>query len=108
MLAQEPQKQTVIFMHHPMFEIPEAPRPFQFDSQANVDRIAELLQRNSQVERIYCSHAHRFGQRWVIGGVVKRVAFLSTANDLRFGDYYEGYLDNPILDHWKLSPLAYE
>ena len=98
MLAQEPQKPTVIFMHHPMFEIPEAPRPFQFVSQANVDRIAELLLRNSQVERIYCSHAHRFG-KGVIGGV-ETSCISSTANDLRFGDYHEGYLDKPIIGNY--------
>ena len=95
MLAQEPIKPTVIFMHHPMFEIPEAPRPFQFISQASVDRIAELLLRNSQVKRIYCSHAHRFG-KGIIGGV-EASCISSTAVDLRFGDYYDGYRSDPII-----------
>ena len=98
MLARESEKPTVIFMHHPMFDIREAPRPFQFNSQASVDRFVDLLQRNSQIKRIYCSHAHRFGNG-VIGGV-EASCISSTATDLRFGDYYEGYLDKPIIGNY--------
>lgn len=55
---------TLLFMHHPPFACGIA----EFDSTrllAGADRLAEIVRRNPQVERILCGHVHRPIQtRW--------------------------------------------
>jgi len=89
-------KSTLVFMHHPMFEIPEAPRSFQFDSRQTVERFIEILNQYPQVTNIYCGHAHRYGSGMI--GKVPGRCIPSIAVDLRFGEYPEKYRSKPIFE----------
>ncbi|MCF6320406.1 MAG: metallophosphoesterase [Rhizobiaceae bacterium] len=96
LLEQDRDKSTLVFMHHPMFEIPEAPRSFQFDSRQTVERFIEILNQYPQVTNIYCGHAHRYGSGMI--GKVPGRCIPSIAVDLRFGEYPEKYRSKPIFE----------
>jgi hypothetical protein len=87
MLEASPEKPTVIFMHHPTFDIVQAPRPFQFDSLESVEKIVRLLEKHPQIMNIYCGHAHRYGADFVTG--IPATTIPAIAMDLRFGEYAE-------------------
>jgi len=56
-LAEEPERPTIIFMHHPPFTTGIA----HMDRMglAGTDRLAAVVARHPQVERVLCGHLHR-------------------------------------------------
>jgi 3',5'-cyclic-AMP phosphodiesterase len=62
-LAQERERPTLVAMHHPPFMT-----GIQFMDKISCrggDRMADIIRRNPQVERVLCGHVHRFIQtRW--------------------------------------------
>ena len=48
-LAEEPQKPTVLFLHHPPFEVVESKYRFQFIDWDTVDHLARALKKHGQV-----------------------------------------------------------
>ncbi|MEE3000013.1 MAG: metallophosphoesterase [Pseudomonadota bacterium] len=94
MLAEEPQKPTVIFMHHPPFEIKESKYPFQFDDWNTVDHLARVLKKHNQVKKIFCGHSHRNSSGEIAGIPANTVS--SIAIDLRLGDVPEGAEFAPV------------
>ena len=77
---------TVLFMHHPPFEVADHPRAFR--ERENADRLAEVVARHDQVARVICGHYHRPGQvAW--GGTVGSVT-ACVAGDLRKGPPLRG------------------
>ncbi len=85
MLGEVPDKKTLVFMHHPPFDVHEAPHPFQFDEQTTVERLSEVLARHKQIKAIYCGHSHRFARAAVAG--IPASTIPAIAIDLRRGDY---------------------
>jgi 3',5'-cyclic-AMP phosphodiesterase len=70
-LAEQPAKPTVIFMHHPPFATGIA----LMDALGleNGDKMADVVRRHAQVERVLCGHVHRPIQvRWA--GTIASVA----------------------------------
>ena len=56
-LAREPDKRTILFMHHPPFDI----RPHYIDGYRRPQEAADLValvRRHRQVERLLCGHVH--------------------------------------------------
>lgn len=56
-LALEPEKPTVIFMHHPPLQlsIPES----NLDGFIGANRLGDIVEQNPNIERILCGHVHR-------------------------------------------------
>ena len=81
-LARQPDKPTLIFMHHPPFDIaPHYVGGYRCPQEAN--DLAVLVSRHPQVERLLCGHVHRLHREpW--GGTVA-TTMPSVAVDLRKG-----------------------
>lgn len=58
-LDQDREKPTVIFMHHPPFEVIGARDPVQFESWDAISALSDLLSGYDNVVRIFCGHTHR-------------------------------------------------
>lgn len=84
-LAEEPEKPTVVFMHHPPFEVLDSDYPRQFVSWDSVERLGRALEGHRQVIGMLCGHTHR-DTAGEIGGVSVS-SMPSVAVDLRLGDY---------------------
>lgn len=78
-------KPTVIFMHHPPFEVHESDYPIQVGSWESVDRLRRALDGQDNVAGIFCGHTHRQAAGMV--GTVPASSMPSVAVDLRLGDF---------------------
>ena len=93
-LAEEPQKPTVLFMHHPPFEVVESKYRFQFDDWDTVEHLARAIKGHDQIISIFCGHAHRNSRGEILGVPAGTVP--STAVDLRLGDVPKGGESSPV------------
>ena len=93
-LDADTEKPTAIFMHHPPYDVNEAPDPFQFDSRETLERLGKILEVNSQIQGIYCGHSHRATTGSFCGISALTVPALSI--DLRFGEFPESQKKKPI------------
>lgn len=84
-LADEPGKPTVVFMHHPPFEVRDSDYPKQFVSWDSVERLGRALDGSRQVVGMLCGHTHRDTAGKI--GDVPVSSMPSVAVDLRLGDY---------------------
>lgn len=79
-LAQEPDRRTILFIHHPPFDIP----PHYLDGYRHphdAADLAALVSRHPQVERLLCGHVHCFHREpW---GSTVATTMPSVAVDLR-------------------------
>ncbi len=100
MLARDKTTDTIIFMHHPPFDVVEAPRPFQFDRRETVELFEIIVKENPQISRIFCGHSHRYGAAVI--GTTKVSAIPSIAIDLRWGDYGKEKDDTAIFEVYNL------
>ena len=81
-LAREPEKPTLLFMHHPPFDIdPHYVGGYRHPGDA--DNLAAVVGRHPQVERLLCGHVHR-SHRETWGGTIA-TTMPSVAVDLRKG-----------------------
>ena len=76
-------RQVVVFMHHPPFEVTASSYPVQFEDWADVDVFADIVSRHGGVRHIYCGHSHRTATGRV--GGVDASTIPSMASDLRMG-----------------------
>ncbi|MBU1210105.1 MAG: metallophosphoesterase [Alphaproteobacteria bacterium] len=83
LLAAGGAKPTVIFMHHPPFDVPGIPDPFQFLSRANAEATLAVIGRHRPVLGLFCGHIHR-PFRTEVAGMPARV-MTAGALDLRKG-----------------------
>lgn len=83
MLAAAVDRPTVVFMHHPTFEVSTIPEPFQFESRESAEAFEEILARHPQVRGIYCGHVHRPYKAAL--GRIPAVVMTAVALDLRKG-----------------------
>ena len=100
MLSVQPEKPVAIFMHHPPFDVVEAPRPFQFANRQIVDAFEKIVRDNSQITGIYCGHSHRYGSAMI--GTPPVSAIPSIAIDLRWGEYDETQRQRPVYEVYDL------
>jgi 3',5'-cyclic AMP phosphodiesterase CpdA len=84
-LTEEREKPTVVFMHHPPFEVRESDYPVQFASWDGVERMSRALEGLSHVVGMFCGHTHRNAAGEVGGVPVSSMP--SVAVDLRLGQY---------------------
>jgi len=93
-LAEDTAKPTVIFMHHPPFEVRESDYPVQFASWDGVERMRRALEGQRHVIGMFCGHTHRN-----VAGDVGGVPVSSTpsvAVDLRLGQFPASFEAAPI------------
>ena len=86
-LNADKEKPAAIFMHHPPYDVVEAPEPFQFDSLETLEKLGKILENNSQIQGIYCGHSHRATTGSFCNINALTVPALSI--DLRFGGFPE-------------------
>jgi hypothetical protein len=102
MLGQDCRKPTIIFMHHPTFDIWQAPQPFQFDSRETVEQFEKIVRENPQITKIFSGHSHRYGSDTI--GKTELKAISAIAIDLRWGDYGEEMRERPVYEIYDLEP----
>lgn len=84
-LAEDDAKPTVLFMHHPPFEVVESKYRWQYDSQDGIVRMREALAGQHQVVGAFCGHAHRLSAGTIAAVPVSTTP--SVAIDVRLGDF---------------------
>ena len=94
MLAENRTKPTVIFMHHPPFEVHQSKFKWQFDSQEAIDILEQVLEGHDQVTRAFCGHSHREVEG-VTAGVPASCA-PSIAINLRLGEFPDAAAKAPV------------
>jgi len=101
-LGEAPDIPTAVFMHHPPFDIPTSQFPFQFIDRERVEKFIGVLQSHSQVERVFCGHAHRC-YITNLGGI-RASTVPSLTIDLRLGDYPDTMNDTPLYQVHRFHP----
>ncbi len=94
LLSIDADRPTVVFMHHPPFEVPVAPDPFQFVSRDNANACMELLKQHSSIRGLFCGHVHRPFATHV--GCIPASVMTAVALDLRFGESKPHAPDTPL------------
>ena len=82
MLSRDTSRPALVFMHHPPFDVPVAPDPFQFEERAQAEALLAVLQRSPNVCGLHCGHVHR-GYETSIGAIEATVLSCLTS-DLRW------------------------
>jgi hypothetical protein len=93
-LAEEAAKPTIVFMHHPPFEVHESDYPVQFASWEGVERMSRALDGQRHVIGMFCGHTHRNVAGDVCGVPVSSTP--SVAVDLRLGQYPAAFEAAPV------------
>lgn len=93
-LVEDTAKPTVIFMHHPPFEVRESDFPIQFASWDSVKRLEGALEGQRHVSGIFCGHTHRDATGEV--GALPVSSIPSLAADVRMGQYPAELQSAPI------------
>ncbi len=82
-LAQQPGRPTLLFMHHPPFDVPQAGYTDGYQDAADADALTQAVGRHEQVVRLLCGHVHCLhGEKWA-GAVATTMP--SVAVDVRKG-----------------------
>ena len=83
MLSADASRPSLLFLHHPPFEVGIIPDPFQYTDWAAVDAFGALLARHRHVRGVYCGHVHRNVHASV--GSIRARTVSCVAPDLRKG-----------------------
>ena len=102
-LSAESRRPTIVMMHQPPFEC-GVPYLDLYSCRGGV-RLAEVIERHRQVERIVCGHVHRFMQLRFGGTVLCTAPSTTTAIALRLKPDAEpaSHVEPPacLLHHWR-------
>lgn len=101
-LAEEPAKPTVVFMHHPPFEVHDSDYPIQFASWDGVERMSRALEGQDHVVGMLCGHTHRETAGRI--GDLTVSSMPSVAVDLRLGDYPDAVDGLPLYKIHRIEP----
>lgn len=96
LLIAEPDRPTAIFMHHPPFDVPVAPDPFQFVSRENAHVFWEIVACHGSVRGVFCGHVHRRAAARI--GSVPAHVMTAVARDLRMGKQDPDTIDAPLFE----------
>jgi 3',5'-cyclic-AMP phosphodiesterase len=102
-LAEEPDRPTIVMMHHPPFES-GIPHIDAYNCRQGA-RLAQIVARHPNVERILCGHIHRFMQLRFGGTMLVTAPSTTTAIALRLRPDAEpaSYIEPPamLLHQWR-------
>jgi Icc protein len=93
-LAEDTEKPTLIFMHHPPFEVRESDFPIQFASWDSVERLERVLEGKRHVSKIFCGHTHRDASGTI--AALPTSSIPSLVVDVRMGRYPPELQSAPI------------
>lgn len=79
-LAREPDRPTILFIHHPPFDVGDH-YVSGYREMEDADELAVVVSRHPQVERLLCGHVHRFHRESWAGTIATIMP--SVAVDLR-------------------------
>jgi len=96
LLAAGGAKPAVVFMHHPPFDVPGIPDPFQFLSRGSAEATLEVLGRHKSVLGLFCGHIHR-PLSTEVAGMPARV-MTAGALDLRKGKQEPVSEETPLFE----------
>ena len=66
LLNEQPERSTVIFMHHPPINLSNSePSKHEYESYRMVENFSEIIDRHPQVVGILCGHIHRSLTGWI-------------------------------------------
>lgn len=94
-------KPVAIFMHHPTYDMPELPYPFQFENRDMANGFEQLVVEYDQVKAIFCGHAHRNTKGRV--GHIPAMTLTAMSLDRRKGPYPQEMEGKPV---YQLITLA--
>jgi hypothetical protein len=100
-LAGDGGRPTVLFMHHPPFEVVESKYRWQFDSREGIDRMRRALEGQSHVIGAFCGHSHRLSLGTIAGVPVRSTP--SVAIDLRLGAFADEMRSAPLYQVHRLD-----
>ncbi len=103
-LDEQPEKRTVLFMHHPPFVVSASKYTHQFADWDGVGRLERALEGQKQVIRAFTGHAHRDAGGEIAGVPVSSIP--SVAIDLRLGDFADDWRDKPLFQLHRLDAGA--
>ncbi|MGI9406899.1 MAG: metallophosphoesterase [Hyphomicrobiaceae bacterium] len=84
LLDEDPAKPTVVFMHHPPFEVSVGPDPFHFEAESAARALQALIAQHNNIVAARCGHVHRDTTGHI--GTVPAAIMSCCANDLRKGE----------------------
>jgi 3',5'-cyclic AMP phosphodiesterase CpdA len=96
MLTRNTSKPTVLFLHHPPFEVNVGPEPYNFIDWSEAEALMAELQQHEHLRGIFCGHVHR-GFETSIGSVPASVVS-SVASDVRWDKPKAAEHNLPIFD----------
>lgn len=102
LIARDSSRPAALFLHHPPFDVPVAPDPFQFEDRAEADALMRLLCGHPHIRGLYCGHVHR-GYRTEIGAMEASV-LSSLASDLRWDKPVAAANGAPVLTIFTIAP----
>ncbi len=66
LLNEQPERSTVIFMHHPPINLSNSePLKHEYENYRMVENFSEIIDRHPQVVGILCGHIHRYLTAWI-------------------------------------------
>lgn len=95
MLEADTTKPVALFLHHTPFEAVGIPDPYQYEDWNDVEKLAKIISRFTNICGVYCGHVHRFIDGEIAG--VKASAISCLAADLRKGDVTDAQRKRPVL-----------
>lgn len=94
LLASDPVKPTLLFLHHPPFEAVGIPDPYQYEDWSDVDKMSELISGYANIRGMYCGHVHRPLDGTIAG--LAASAITCAAGDLRKGSVSDAERAQPV------------
>ncbi len=96
-LARKPGKPTILFLHHPPFDVSQHRYMGGYRNPDEASELATLVGRNPQVAGLFCGHVHALHQQPWAGTAATIMP--SVAVDLRFGAGSAANLEPSYLLH---------
>ncbi len=92
-LAEAPNRPTILFIHHPPFDVGERDR-IHYHDPSDRDALAAVVRRHRQVRRLLCGHCHYSSQ--VAWAGTEATSMASVARDVRKGVDTAHLADTPL------------
>lgn len=93
-LSAEPDRPTILFIHHPPFDLEATEYVNGYRDSTHRDALAGIVRRHGQVRHLFCGHCHR--ARKIDWAGTKASTMTSVARDVRKGVDEDRHGDTPI------------
>lgn len=97
MLLQDTTRPTLLFLHHPPFEVSVSPDPFPYELWDEAEALQAVIAQHAQIRGVFCGHVHRTVESTI--GTVPASTLTCIASDLRKGK------PAPTSDSWPMIKI---